>query len=33
MNNLFLTLLDRMGVHAETLGDATGRVEELTEVT
>jgi hypothetical protein len=33
MNNLFLTLLDRMGVHAETLGDSTGRVEELTDVT
>ncbi|HXE79649.1 MAG TPA: DUF1552 domain-containing protein [Vicinamibacterales bacterium] len=33
MNNLFLTLLDRMGVHAETLGDSTGRVAELTEMT
>jgi len=33
MNNLFLTLLDRMGVRAETLGDSTGRVAELTDVT
>ena len=27
MTNLFLTLLDRMGVHPEQVGDSTGRVE------
>jgi hypothetical protein len=32
MTNLFLTLLDRMGVHPEQIGDSTGRVEHLTEV-
>jgi hypothetical protein len=32
MTNLFLTLLDRMGVHPEQVGDSTGRVEHLTEV-
>jgi len=32
MTNLYLTLLDRMGVHEETIGDSTGRVEHLTEV-
>lgn len=26
MTNLYLTLLDRMGVHTETLGDSTGRI-------
>ena len=29
MNNLFLSLLDRMGVHAETLGDSTGKLTGL----
>jgi hypothetical protein len=29
MNNLFLTLLDRMGVPVEKLGDGTGRLEDL----
>jgi hypothetical protein len=29
MNNLFLSMLDRMGVHAETLGDSTGRLQML----
>lgn len=29
MNNLFVSLLDRMGVHGETLGDATGKLAEL----
>src|SRR5262249_15401879 len=29
MNNLYLSLLDRMGVHAETLGDSTGRLQQL----
>jgi hypothetical protein len=32
MTNFYLTLLDRMGVHEETIGDSTGRVEHLTEV-
>jgi hypothetical protein len=29
LNNLYLSLLDRVGVPAETLGDATGRLEGL----
>ena len=32
MTNLYLTLLDRVGVRAETIGDSTGRVEHLTDV-
>jgi hypothetical protein len=32
MTNLYLTLLDRIGVHPETLGDSTGRIEHLTEI-
>jgi hypothetical protein len=32
MTNLFLSLLDRMGVKPETLGDSTGRVEHLSEL-
>ena len=32
MTNFYLTLLDRMGVHEETIGDSTGRVEHLTDV-
>jgi hypothetical protein len=32
MTNLYLTLLDRMGVPSEQLGDSTGRIEHLTEV-
>jgi hypothetical protein len=32
MTNLFLTLLDRMGVPAEQVGDSTGRIEHLTAV-
>jgi len=32
MNNLLLTMLDKSGVPAETLGDATGKVDQLTEV-
>ena len=32
MTNLFLTLLDRIGVQAEKIGDSTGRIEQLTEV-
>ena len=30
MNNLFLTLLDRMGVPMEMLGDSTGQIADLT---
>ena len=29
MNNLYLALLDRMGVPADSLGDSTGRIENL----
>ena len=29
LNNLFLSLLDRMSVHAETIGDSTGRLTTL----
>ena len=29
MTNLYLTLLDRLGVREETLGDSTGRIEHL----
>jgi hypothetical protein len=29
MTNLFLSMLDRMGVHAETIGDSTGRLQQL----
>jgi hypothetical protein len=32
MTNLYLTLLDRMGVREETIGDSTGKVEHLAEV-
>jgi hypothetical protein len=32
MTNLYLTLLDRMGVHAEQIGDSTGEVEHLVDV-
>jgi hypothetical protein len=32
MTNLFLTLLDRMGVQAEQIGDSTGHIEHLTEL-
>ena len=30
--NLWLTLLDRMGVHPESVGDSTGRLEHLTSL-
>ena len=33
MTNLYLTLLDRVGVRAEAIGDSTGMVEHLTDVT
>jgi hypothetical protein len=29
MTNLFLTMLDRMGVESEKLGDSTGQIEHL----
>ena len=32
MTNLYLTLLDRMGVRTESLGDSTGAIEHLTDV-
>ena len=32
MTNLFLTLLDRVGVQEESLGDSTGRIEHLTDL-
>jgi len=32
LTNLYLTLLDRMGVRPETIGDSTGRVEHLSDV-
>jgi hypothetical protein len=32
MTNLYLTMLDRMGVKAESIGDSTGKVEHLTEI-
>ncbi len=32
MNNLYLSLLDRAGVHAETLGDGTGTLDQLSEI-
>ena len=32
MTNLFLTMLDRMGVESEQLGDSTGQIEHLTDL-
>ncbi len=32
MTNLYLTVLDRMGVPSEQLGDSTGRIEHLTDL-
>jgi hypothetical protein len=29
MSNLFLSMMDRMGVHEERIGDSTGRLEGL----
>jgi len=29
MNNLLLTMLDKAGVQAQTLGDATGKIDQL----
>ena len=32
MTNLFLTMLDRMGVQSEKIGDSTGRIDQLTDL-
>ncbi len=32
MTNLFLSMLDGMGVHPETVGDSTGKLEHLTDL-
>ncbi len=32
MTNLFITMLDQMGVHPENLGDSTGQIEHLAEL-
>ena len=32
MTNMYMTLLDRMGVHAEQMGDSTGVIDHLTDV-
>ena len=32
LTNLYLTLLDRMGVHPESVGDSTGKLEHLAGV-
>jgi hypothetical protein len=32
ITNLYLTLLDRVGVHPEKIGDSTGKVEHLTDL-
>jgi hypothetical protein len=32
MTNLYLTLLDRVGVQQETIGDSTGKIEHLTSL-
>ena len=32
MTNLYLTVLDRVGVHPESIGDSTGKVEHLSGV-
>jgi len=32
MTNMFLTVLDRVGVRPEAIGDSTGRIEHLTDV-
>ena len=33
MSNLFLTMMDRMGVPAENFGDSTGKLDGLTDLT
>ena len=32
VTNLFVSMLDRMGVPVESIGDSTGRVRELSDV-
>ena len=32
MTNLFLTMLDRLGVHRDRIGDSTGRIAHLNEL-
>jgi hypothetical protein len=32
MANLFLTMLDRMGVKPESIGDSNGKLEHLTDL-
>ena len=32
MTNLYLTVLDRVGVRPDAIGDSTGRIEHLTDV-
>ena len=32
MNNLLLTMLDKVGVHTDKLGDSTGKVEHLSDI-
>ena len=32
ITNLYLTLLDRVGVHSERIGDSTGKIEQLTDL-
>ena len=32
MTNLYMTLLDRVGVHPESIGDSTGKVQHLAEL-
>jgi len=33
MTNLYMTLLDRLGVQPESIGDSTGKLAHLTELT
>jgi hypothetical protein len=32
MTNLYLTILDRIGVREDAIGDSTGKIEHLSEV-
>jgi hypothetical protein len=32
MTNLYLTMLDGLGVHPEKIGDSTGRLDHLTDL-
>jgi hypothetical protein len=33
MTNLFLTMLDKAGVRPEKIGDSTGQIEHISELT